>query len=337
MSAIDLRSDTVTCPTPAMRRAMAEAVVGDDVYGEDPTVRMLEARAADLVGKEAALFMPSGTMANQVAIRVHTEPGDAMIVSSGAHMYLYEGGGAAALSGVHTVVVGDEGRFTAEEARAAAYPSDSHFARTRLICIENTHNRSGGRIFPQQDQHQIARFADEAGLRLHLDGARIFNAAIASDTSVLELARPFDTVAFCLSKGLGAPVGSMLCGKRVLIERAHRFRKMLGGAMRQAGILAAAGLYALEHNVERLHEDHANARHLAGMLVDVPGVEHVQAPETNIVVFRVEDARAWVERARSSEVLLNAIDSTRIRAVTHLDVSRAQLEVAVGRIRRIAA
>jgi threonine aldolase len=330
---IDLRSDTVTRPSPDMRRAMAEAEVGDDVYGEDPTVARLEARAAELVGKAAALFVPSGTMANQLAIRAQTEPGDALIAQTGAHCVTYEGGGAAALCGVDALRVGADGAITADEIAVALPPDDDHFPRARLVCLENTHNRSGGRALGVRTQREIAALAAERGLRLHLDGARLFNAALAAGVSVRELAEPFDTVAFCLSKGLGAPVGSLLCGARDTLRRARRFRKMLGGGMRQVGILAAAGLYALDHNVARLAEDHAHAARLAAGLAEIPGLAVMRPPESNIVVFVAPDAPKLVARARERGLRMNALDARSIRAVTHMDVSASDVDRALATLR----
>ena len=251
MNTIDLRSDTVTCPTPEMREAMHRAEVGDDVYGEDPTVNRLQEMAAERMGKEAALFVPSGTMANQIALRTHTQPGDAVLAGQNAHLYLFESGAAGALSGVQFTLIGRDGLFDPEDVRQAIYPKEHHFARTRLVCTENTHNRSGGRVFGLERLRGIERVAHDAGLALHLDGARIFNAEVATGTPVRVWAENFDSVSFCLSKGLGAPVGSLLVGTRAFIEQAHRFRKMFGGGMRQAGILAAAGIYALETHVKR--------------------------------------------------------------------------------------
>ena len=332
---IDLRSDTVTQPSPAMRAAMASAEVGDDVYGEDPTVNRLQEQAAALLGKEAALFVPSGTMANQVAIRAHTEPGDALVAARNSHLFLYESGAAAALSGVQPVPVGEDGFFGAEDLREVIFPKDDHFARTRLVCIENTHNASGGRVFPKENQDAIASLARERGLRLHLDGARLFNAVAATGREAAELAEPFDSVAFCLSKGLGAPVGSLVCGSRDFIVRAHRYRKMFGGGMRQAGVLAAAGLYALEHNLKRISEDHANARRLAEGLRALPGVRLVREPETNMVFFGVSDVPAFVREIRVREVLINAVSATALRAVTHRDVGAADIDRAIELIAQV--
>ncbi len=333
MPIIDMRSDTLTKPTPAMRDAMAGAEVGDDVYGEDPSVNRLEAMAAERLGKQAALFVPSGTMANQISIRSHTQPGDALLAGQGAHVFAYESGGIAALSGVQPVLIGDGGFFCAEDVRKALSSEDHHFAPTRLVCVENTHNRSGGRIFPMQSQLQIAETAREAGLSLHLDGARIFNAAAASKTPVRELAAPYDSVAFCLSKGLGAPVGSLICGSASFVDRAHRFRKMFGGGMRQAGILAAAGIHALENHVERLAEDHDHARRLAQGLDPIPGIEIPAPVETNIVIFDVSDARRLIASLGDRGVALGAVTETRIRAVTHMGVSRDDIDACVEHVR----
>ncbi|MCH6560788.1 MAG: low-specificity L-threonine aldolase [Myxococcales bacterium] len=337
MREIDLRSDTVTRPTAAMREAIARAEVGDDVYGEDPSVNRLQELAAERLGKPAALFVPSGSMANQLALRAHTEHGDAVIAGTNAHLYLYEGGAAGALSGVQFTFVGEEGLFDADDVRGAIHPRDSHFARTRLVCVENTHNRSGGRVFPLEQLRAVAEAAREEGLSLHLDGARIFNAEVATGVPAAVWAEPFDSVAFCLSKGLGAPVGSLIVGTRSFIERVHRFRKMFGGGMRQAGILAAAGSYALEHHVKRLAEDHANARRLAEGLERIPGVALLRQPETNMVLFQVPDVAAFVERTRGSGLLINPIDPVTLRAVLHLDVEASDVQVALEIIGKAVA
>ena len=330
MTAVDLRSDTVTKPSPAMREAMARADVGDDVYGEDPTVNRLQEAVAARLGKEAALFVPSGTMANQISLRALTEPGDAAIAPRDAHIFLYEGGAGAALAGVSFTLVGERGVFGPDEVRAAVSPSDDHFARTRVVCVENTHNRSGGRVFPFETLRAVAETARGRGLRLHLDGARLWNAEAATGIDAARWAEPFDTISCCLSKGLGAPVGSLVAGSRELIARAHRFRKMLGGGMRQAGVLAAAGLFALEHNTKRLAEDHANARALAAGLAALRGVEVLGAPETNMVLFRRADAPGFAARLRERGVLLGAVSHDTVRAVTHLDVSAADVEHALA-------
>jgi threonine aldolase len=337
MSVVDLRSDTVTLPTEAMRRAMAAAEVGDDVWGEDPTVLRLQERAAVLLGKEAALFVPSGTMANQIALLCHCARGDEVVTGEGSHCVLYESGAGSAWAGVGFAVVGSGGLFTADDVRAVIRPPDAHFARTRLIAIENTHNRGGGRVFPQADVEGIAALARERGLALHLDGARIWNAACASGRAPAELAAPADTVSACFSKGLGAPIGSVIAGSRDLAPRAHRFRKMLGGGMRQVGILAAAALHALDHHVERLVEDHENARRLAHGLAAMGGVACEAARvETNIVNFALRrvSAEVLVKRCALEGVKLHAIADDRVRAVTHLGVSRADVDHALGVISR---
>ncbi len=282
---IDLRSDTVTRPTPAMRRAMAEAEVGDDVLGDDPTVAAL----AQILGKESAVYMPSGTMTNQVAVRTWTEPGDEIIIEAGAHTYFFESGGPAALSGVMCrLIQGERGLFTADQVRAVLRPANEHFPRTRLVCVENTHNRGGGTVWPLRQVAEVAAVAREAGLKVHLDGARLWNASVAAGVPEKDYAAHFDSASVCFSKGLGAPVGSALAGTREFIARARRFRKMFGGGMRQAGIIAAGALYALEHHRERLAEDHANARRLAEGLAGLAGIEIDPATvETNIVVFLV--------------------------------------------------
>lgn len=318
-----------------MRRAIAAADVGDDVYGEDPTVNRLQEIAAERFGKEAALFVPTGTMANQATIRSLTRHGDVVLASEGAHILRYESGAAAALSGVQVKTIGGEAGPTAEEVRAAIPPNDAHNAPAALLTFEITHNAFGGTI-PSLDQVEAAiGVARERGLATHLDGARIFNAQAASGIPVADWAREFDTVSFCLSKGLGAPVGSVVCGTKDQIHRVHRIRKMFGGGMRQAGVLAAAGLYALEHHVARLSEDHENARRLAEELA-ATGLPVVRPPETNILLLDVEDAFAFVGRAREEAVLVNALGPTRVRAVTHLDVDGGDVVEAAGRLARCA-
>jgi threonine aldolase len=331
MRTIDLRSDTVTQPTPGMRAAMAAAPVGDDVYREDPSVNRLQELAARRLGKQAALFVPSGTMGNQAAIHPFLRPGEVVLAGEGAHLLLFEAGAAAALSGVQVHTVGRGGLFDGDDVRAAVAPRDAHYAQTRLVAVENTHNRAGGRVFPQERILDVARAAREHGLQLHLDGARLWNAVVASGVSAAEIAEPFDTVTFCLSKGLGAPVGSLVCASAAAIERIHRARKMLGGGMRQAGILAAAGLYALEHHVERLADDHARARRLADGLAAL-GFRVDPAPETNMVMFEVRDTQAFLRATRERGVLVNPVAQGRFRAVTHLDVSDVDVEEALGRI-----
>lgn len=317
----DLRSDTVTRPTQAMREAMARADVGDDVYREDPTLLALERRVAEITGKESALFVPSGTMANQIALLCHCRPGDEVIVGVGAHCAYYESGAGAAWAGVQFEQVGEGGLFGPEDLLAAIKPDAYYLPHTRLVALENTHNRAGGRVFPAATVAAIAEVARERGLALHLDGARLWNAAAATGESVAALCAPFDTVSVCFSKGLGAPVGSALCADAETVRRAVRFRKMLGGGMRQAGILGAAALFALEHHRERIADDHVAARRIAEALAAIEGVS-VVAPETNIVnVDLPVEAAKVVEQAKRAEVLFNAIGPRRIRLVTHLDVS----------------
>jgi threonine aldolase len=331
---IDLRSDTVTRPSPGMRRAMAEAPVGDDQYGEDPSVNRLQQRIAGLLGKEAALFVPSGTMANQIALKLLTRPGDAVLVGEDAHMMWHEAGAGAANSGVQFAAIGRGGRFTADDFRAACQPP-GHIVLppTGLVAIENTHNLGGGVLWPQAQAEAVCVAAREAGVASYLDGARLFNAAVASATSLAQLAQPFDLCSVALSKGLGCPVGSVLAGRAADIARAIRVRRMLGGAMRQSGILAAAGLYALDHHINRLADDHANARLIAERLAALPGVVlDLATVETNIVVFRLDpglpDATAVVGRAKEAGVLVSALGGRTVRAVTHRDVPRADCQRA---------
>ncbi|HJU03563.1 MAG TPA: low-specificity L-threonine aldolase [Nitrospiraceae bacterium] len=331
---IDLRSDTVTKPTAAMRDAMARADVGDDVYGEDPTVNRLQDMSARLVGKEAALFVPTGIMANQLAIRVQTRPGDEVIVESRSHVVRYEHGAAAALSGVQFHwIIGERGLVTATQIEAAIRPRDPYSLSTVLICLENTHNSGGGSIYPPSTIERIKAVARAHDIPMHLDGARLFNAVVATGVPAADYARHFETVSFCLSKGLGAPVGSIIAADRATIEKLRPLRRMYGGGMRQAGILAAAGIYALEHHIARLQEDHDHARRLAERLQKIPGVSlnpaHV---ETNIVMFDVPDtsrtAAQIVMALREKGVLINAVGPKTFRAVTHLDVSAADIERA---------
>ncbi|MBI1815115.1 MAG: low-specificity L-threonine aldolase [Deltaproteobacteria bacterium] len=331
MKTIDLRSDTVTKPTPAMRAAMAGAEVGDDVYGEDPTVNELQRVAAQRLGKEAAIFVPSGTMANQLAIRALTHHGEVMLASDGAHILKYESGAAAALAGVQTRSIGSGGVFDADDVHAGVSPGDHHYAPTTVVAIENTHNTAGGRVFPFEQLQRVVAAARAHGLKLHLDGARLFNAVVASGIPAATWAEPFDTVSFCLSKGLGAPIGSLVCGSAEVIDRVHRFRKMYGGGMRQAGILAAAGLYALEHHVDRLADDHRNARRLADGLTRL-GLVVDPAPETNIVLFHVNNTMEFLRSISVRQLLMNPVSAQVFRAVTHLDVSTADIDEALTRI-----
>lgn len=331
---IDLRSDTVTKPSPAMREAMAKAEVGDDVFGEDPTVNQLQERVAALLGKEAALFVASGTMGNQVCLKVHTQPGDEVIAEQGSHMFNYETGGAAFLSSVqlHTVP-GTHGAMTVGAIERAVRPAIYYMPRTRLICLENTHNRAGGTIYPITLIHEISTFAREHQIALHLDGARLWNASVATGIAPRDYASLFDSVSVCLSKGLGAPVGSVIVGSKEFIEEARHVRKILGGGMRQAGILAAAGLYALEHNIGRLREDHEKAAYLAAELSTIPGVEiDRESVQTNIIIMSVEKTgkqpAELLERLKKKGVLFSHGNFMGLRAVTHMDVSMEEVREA---------
>ena len=327
---IDLRSDTVTRPTPGMRAAMAAAPVGDDQFGEDPTVNELQARIASLLGKDAALWLPSGTMANQVALRALTRPGDDVIVSRESHAVWHETGGGAANAGVQFTEVGLQGRFTAEEFAAAVKPRDHMlYPPTTLVQVENTHNRAGGIVIDQQEAIRICAAARERRITSFLDGARLWNASAASGRSLMDLAAPFDVATVALSKGLGAPAGTMLAGSREVIRDCVRHRRMLGGAMRQIGILAAAGLYGLDHHVARLAEDHANAKVISARLAtSARAVLDERTVQTNIVIFSLApgtpDAAAVVAAARGHGVLVVAFGPRIVRAVTHLDVTREQ-------------
>ena len=334
---IDLRSDTVTKPTVGMRQAMAGAEVGDDVYGEDPTVNRLEAMAASLLGKEAGLFVPTGVMGNQLSIRLHTQPGDEVIVESSAHILRYEGGSASSLSGVQLCPVpGSRGVLSPDAVEAAIRRPDLHTPSTTLLCLEQTHNVGGGSVYTLETIRQLTDLARTHGLALHLDGARLFNASVKAGVAVADYARFFDTVSFCLSKGLGAPVGSIVVSDSARIQKLRRLRKVFGGGMRQVGILAAAGIYALEHHVMRLADDHANAKHLAELLQAIPGVAvDVSAVETNMVMFQVpkssQSTAHLLKDCREAGVLLNAVGERSFRAVTHLDVNREDMD-ATGKI-----
>ncbi|MCP4245416.1 MAG: aminotransferase class I/II-fold pyridoxal phosphate-dependent enzyme [bacterium] len=338
---VDLRSDTVTKPTPAMRRAMAEAEVGDDVLGADPTAKRLQEKMADLFGKEAALFVPSGTMANQTAIRAQTEPGDEIIAHADSHIYFYESGAPFALSGCSIrLLPGKRGQFDAAQVRAVIRPTESHFAQTRLIVVENTHNRGGGSIWPVQPIAELRALADEFGLAMHLDGARLMNACVATGLAAREYTQYFDTVSMCFSKGLGAPVGSIVAGSAATMRRVHRFRKMFGGGMRQVGIIAAAAEYAIAHHVDRLADDHANARRLAGALAEMPGVSvDPTEVETNILFFKLDASRGtaadFCARLEAEGVWMLAESAQRVRALTHLDVDAAGIDRAIDVLRHL--
>ena len=339
---IDLRSDTVTRPTAAMRAVMAAADVGDDQYGEDPSINRLQERVAGLLGKEAALWLPTGTMANQAALRLLTRPGDDVVVGREAHAVWHEAGASGRNAGVQFTEIGSGGTFTAAELRGACKPQ-GHFLYpgTTLVEIENTHNRAGGIVWPQSEVEQICAVARELNVASFLDGARLWNAAVASGVTPAVIAAPFDLVSVALSKGLGAPGGSLLAGHRDLISRAVRERRMLGGAMRQAGVFGAAGLFALEHHYERLAEDHANARRIADVLASCRGVRlDLSTVQTNILVFDLAegapDAATLVARARDQGVLINAFGPRRVRVVTHLDVTPPQCERAAGILAALA-
>ena len=337
---IDLRSDTVTKPTPSMRQAMFEAEVGDDVFGEDPTIAKLEERAAEVTGKEAGLFVSSGTMANLISLLSQTRAGDELLVGDRAHIVRAEAGGVSRLGGVLATTLPNEedGGFDAALIPAAVRPNDMHQPRTTLLALENTHNFCGGAVVSLERTEELTGTAHELGLRVHLDGARIFNAAAASGRSVAELAGPADTVAFCLSKGLGAPVGSLICGDEAFIHEARRTRKLVGGGMRQAGILAAAGLVALDEMVDRLVDDHANARQLARGLAELGFGINPESVETNIVIVQLDTsddaAPSPTLQARLKElgVLVTTPDRTKVRLVTHADVDSEDCAEALRRM-----
>jgi len=333
---IDLRSDTVTQPTPEMRRAMATAELGDDVYGEDPTVNRLQELAAEMLGKEEALLVTSGTQGNQISILSHCAPASEVILEEGAHILNYEAGAAAALAGVQfRPLAGERGALSPADVSEAIREDNIHFPPTALICLENTHNRAGGTVIPLQTMASIYRLARSRSIPVHLDGARLFNAAVASGIPARQYAAACDSVQICLSKGLAAPVGSVIAGTSDLIARARRWRKILGGGMRQAGIIAAPGIIALQTMVERLSEDHANARFLAEGLALMPGIElnPVQV-ETNIIIVRLTamDAAQFSEALRKRAILVNTIGRDRIRFTTHKDVTRSHLEKALPQI-----
>lgn len=341
MQLIDLRSDTVTKPSKAMRAAMAQAEVGDDQYGDDATTNALQERIAALLGKEEAIFVPSGTMTNQIALNALTRPGDDVLVGAEPHIVWHEAGASAANSGVQFTVVGQGGLFTAGDVAANLKPRDHFvFPATTLIVVENTHNRGGGVIFPQAEIDAIAGVASRAGVAMYLDGARLFNVAVATGTDLATLAGPFDLVSVALSKGLGCPMGSVLAGSAAVIAASKRIRRRFGGALRQSGIVAAAGLYALDNNIDRLAEDHANARLIAARIDGLPGVRFdPRTVQTNIVIFHLEDgdAASFVERARQKGLLLSAFAQRTVRLATHLDADRAACERAAGIIADLCA
>jgi threonine aldolase len=344
MERIDLRSDTVTQPTPAMRQAMAQAPLGDDVYGEDPTVNRLQEMAANMLGKEAGLFVPSGTMGNLAAILAHCQRGDEAILGDKAHTFLFEAGGISALGGVHSHQIPNQsdGTLDLEDIENAIRPDDPHHPITRLISLENTHNRCGGVALQAGYTRQVAELAHRHNLRLHLDGARLFNAAVALQTSPKEIADPADSVTFCLSKGLCAPVGSVLCGSHDFIRRAHRIRKQLGGGMRQAGVLAAAGIVALESMVDRLSEDHRRAACLAEGLASIPGLQiDPGSPQTNMVFLNLTEqapydtAREVAEQLEQRGVRAGVVGSKRFRLVTHYWIDDAAVDQAIAAFSKV--
>ena len=339
MKMIDLRSDTVTKPTAAMRQAMHDAEVGDDVYGEDQLANTLQSRVAEMLGKEAGLYVPSGTMSNQLAIRSHTQPGDEVICEYNSHIFNYEGGGPALLSGVQLhPLLGDHGILDPSQISEALRPTDHHYAQTNLIALENTHNRAGGVVYPLSEIERVSEFARAHDLSMHMDGARLMNAVIASGIDPEAYAEPFDSVSLCLSKGLGAPVGSVLVGDKDFIDRAHRFRKMFGGGMRQIGILAAAGLYALDFHLERLADDHARARELALTCRDLGYLENdISWTQTNIVLLAFPDGNTAQFEAQfeAAGLLVSVVNDHRIRLVTHLDFDDTQLVEAQEILKKV--
>ncbi len=338
---IDLRSDTVTKPSEAMRRVMMTAEVGDDVFGEDPTVNKLQDTVAEMLGKEAALFVPSGTMGNQICIRVHTAHGQEMICDWNSHVFNYEAGAASALAGVQLKpIVGQDGILTAEQIQAAISDNDIHHAETRLIELENTHNRGGGIVYPIEEIRKIKTIAERHKISLHLDGARLFNAVLYSGIPAREYARHADSVMVCLSKGLGAPVGSVIAGTKPFIDKARCVRKMYGGGMRQAGILAAAGLYALENNVQRLEQDHRWAQQLATAIADLrPFTIDLSKVHTNIVIFTITDDRLnaddVVAELESRHIGTLAFDKKRVRMVTHMDLCQEDIDRTIKILKEI--
>lgn len=344
MRIIDLRSDTVTKPSKEMREFMMTADVGDDVFGEDPSVNKLQEKVADLLGKEAALFVPSGTMGNQLCIKAHTQPWDELICDKDAHILNYESGSIAGLSHVQVLTAtGEKGIFTSEQVEELIRPEAYYLPKTKLVCVENTHNRGGGSIFPIEKIKKIKSVCEKNNLKYHLDGARLWNASIATGISMKEYASYFDSVSVCLSKGMGAPVGSVITGTKDFIKLAHRYRKAWGGGMRQAGILAAAGIYAIENNFERLAEDHKRAKYFAEQISKIPSVELDPATvETNIILFGVKGLTAYeiISRVKDSSktgnsLLLSVGKKYLARAVMHLDVKDEDVEEAVTLIRKV--
>lgn len=330
---IDFRSDTLTKPTPSMLEAMMNAAVGDDVFGEDPSVNRLEKMTADMFGMDAALFCPSGTMTNQIAIKCHTQPGDEVICDESSHVYQYEGGGIAFNSGASVKLLpGDRGRITAEQVLTAVNPDDPHKAHTSLVCLENTSNRGGGSCYDFEEIKKIRQVCLDHNLKYHLDGARLFNALVVMKETPLQYGNIFDSISICLSKSLGCPAGSVLLGKKDFIYKARRVRKVFGGGMRQAGFLAAAGIYALQNNIERLNEDHLHAKMIGEAIAKSPWVKSVLPVETNIIIFEVIDslpAPSLVDKLKEQDILGYAIAPGRIRLVVHLDINKEMVEKTI--------
>jgi threonine aldolase len=327
---IDFRSDTVTKPTAGMIDAMMHAEVGDDVFGEDPTINELERIVADMFGMEASIFCPSGTMTNQIAIKCHTQPGDEVICDENAHVYQYEGGGIAFNAGASVKLLhGDRGRITADQVRAAINPDDNHKAHTSLVCLENTSNRGGGSCYEFEEIRKIRQVCTENNLKFHLDGARLFNALVAKHETPRQHGEIFDSISVCLTKGLGCPVGSVLIGKKELVKKARRIRKVFGGGMRQAGFLAAAGIYALQNHIDRLQADHLHAKQIASAIEKKNFVKMVLPVETNIIIFELDDsisAPTLVSKLRDEDILGYAISTNRVRLVVHLDITKPMVE-----------
>jgi threonine aldolase len=336
---IDLRSDTVTRPTPGMMEAMMQAEVGDDVFGEDPSINELEKMTASLFGMEASLYCASGTMSNQIAVRCHTQPGDEVICAVNAHVYIYEGGGIASNSGSQVkAVVGDRGRITAAQVSDAINPDDVHKARTSLVCLESTSNRGGGSCYEFEEIRRIRKLCDEKKLALHLDGARLFNALVAKNETAAQYGEIFDSISVCLNKGLGCPIGSILIGKKDFIRKARRIRKVFGGGMRQAGFMAASGIYALQHHISRLQEDHEHAREIAAALSGKQFTRSIMPVETNIVIMETKpgySAGRIAEDLEGQGIRSISIAADQLRFVTHLDISPSMVEKTISVIRAL--
>lgn len=330
---IDFRSDTVTKPTPGMLEAMMKAKVGDDVFGEDPTINELETMTAGMFGMEAALFCPSGTMTNQIGIKCHTQPGDEVICDESSHVYQYEGGGIAFNSGASVKLLhGDRGRITADQVASAIQPDDAHRPHTSLVSLENTSNRGGGSCYDFAAIKEIAAVCKKNGLAFHLDGARLWNALVAKKETPKQYGETFDSISVCLSKSLGCPVGSLLLGKKDFIKKARRIRKVFGGGMRQAGFIAAAGIYALQHNIDRLATDHEHAKRIGDAIAKRPFVNNVLPVETNIIIFEVKEgykAADLVAKLKEEDILGYAISPERVRLVLHLDISPEMVEKTI--------